>query len=299
MRLTLLGFLLSVAVVDAQVVGWDTIQPSRYGNSRESSLREPFSALPLAGTISGASQLDMGQLRVELVDLHSRMIRAESVVSSNGVFSFGSIPMGNYELRVVNLLGGLLYAREVNTSVNNHVVVVLTATPKAPVAPISLRRLQHVVPKPARKKMEQAEKLFRQGKKFEALQTVRTAVELDPEYFEALANLGALELVANEPAKALPHLTKALEIEPSASLVAANLAATHLLLGNWTEAEAAARHSLRHDSRFSRSRFLLAMSLFKQDRVTPEAIQLLEVSQVDFPPSADLLKVVRPQLMQQ
>jgi tetratricopeptide (TPR) repeat protein len=289
MRLAILVFLCSVTVVLAQVNMFNG----------ESRVRDPFSSFPISGLITGPSANEMGQLRAELVDLQSRAVRAESIVSANGIFSFGQVPSGAYELRITSLLGGLLHSREIHTSAHQQVQVTLASVTRPAVAPVSLRRLQHQVPKEARKKMEAAEKLFRDGKKYEAYEKVQAAVAIDPEYFEALSNLGALELFANEPAKASVHLAKALEIEPAASLVAANLSAAHLLLDHFAEAEAAARQSIRSNPNFGRSRYLLAVSLLKQDRVTPEALNQLELARKDFPAAEDLLKIVRPQLVQQ
>lgn len=289
MRLTILSILCSATFMLAQINMFN-------GDAR---VRDPFSSFPISGVISGPSQNDMGQLRVELIDIASRQVRAESIVSSSGVFSFGNIPSGGYELRITSLLGGMMHSREIHTNAHQQLQITLPSVTRGAVAPVSLRRLQHQVPKAARKQMEQAEKLFRDGKKFEAYEKLQAAVAIDPDYFEALSNLGALELVANEPAKALVHLAKALEIEPAASLVAANLSAAHLLLNQFTEAESAARQSIRGNPNFGRSRYLLAVSLLKQDRVTPEAFHQLEQARKDFPAAEDLLKIVRPQLVQQ
>jgi tetratricopeptide (TPR) repeat protein len=289
MRLIILSILLNATFVLAQIQMFN-------GESRS---RDPFSSFPISGVITGPSQSDMGQLRVELIEISSRQIRAESIVSSSGVFSLGNMPSGGYELRVSSLLGGVIHSREIHTNSHQQLQITLPSITRGAVAPISLRRLQHQVPKAARKHMEQAEKLFRDGKKFEAYEKLQAAVAIDPDYFEALSNLGALDLVANEPAKALVHLSRALEIEPAASLVAANLSAAHMLLNQFTEAESAARQSIRGNPNFGRSRYLLALSLLKQDRVTPEAFQQLEQARKDFPAAEDLLKLVRPQLMQQ
>lgn len=289
MRLTILLSLLYAGFAAAQINTF----------TGESRARDSFSAFPVSGLVTGPSKDDMTQLRVELIDLNSRAVRADSIVSSSGIFSFGNVPNGAYELRVVNLMGGILHTREIHTNAHPQIQITLTSVRPLSVAPVSLRRLQHQVPKAARKLMEQAEKLFRDGKKFEAYEKLQAAVSIDPDYFEALSNLGALELVANEPAKAITHLGKALEIEPAASLVAANLSAAHLLLDHLPEAEAAARQSIRGNPNFGRSRYLLAVSLLKQDRVTPEAFHQLEQARKDFPAAEELLKHVRPQLMQQ
>jgi tetratricopeptide (TPR) repeat protein len=265
----------------------------------ESRARDPFSMFPISGIVTGPSKEDMTQLRVELIDLTSRVVRAESIVSSSGTFSMGNVPSGAYELRVVNLLGGTLHSREIHTNAHQQLMITLASVRPLSVAPVSLRRLQHQVPKAARKLMEQAEKFFRDGKKIEAYEKLQAAVAIDPDYFEALSNLGALELIANQPANAIPHLSKALEIEPAASLVAANLSAAHLLLNQLPEAEAAARLSIRGNPNFGRSRYLLAVSLLKQDRVTPEAFHQLDQARKDFPAATELLKLVRPQLLQQ
>lgn len=261
--------------------------------------RDSATSIPLAGVITGPSKQDMPQLRVELIDINSRQLRAESIVSSSGSFSFGAVPLGLYELRVTNLVGGLLYSREIQTNLQPQLLIHLPSTTPGNPGSISLRRLQHQVPKPARKLASEAEKLFRQGQQFAALNKFQAAVALDPDFYEALANLGALELVANRPADAVQHLSHALALDPQASHVAANLAAAYLLLSQFPAAEAAARQSIDANPHVGRSRYLLALSLLKQDRVTPEALNQLQLARKDFPAAADLLKVVLPQLVQQ
>ena len=272
----------------AQLAVWETGIRERNPSARNDT------AHPLGGIVRGVAPGRLPDLRIELIDLHSRSTRAESMVSGNGMFSLGTVPLGIYELRVSTLLGGVLYSREIHTGSATPLDIVLPTIAATDLPPISMQRLQHKIPKAAEKKMREAEKLFRQGKEPEARQRVAEAVALDPEYFEALANLGALELLNHENDKAIEHLERALAIEPAAHLVAANLSAAHMIASRYTDAEAFARQSLRYQPGCARSRYLLALSLLKQNKNVPEALGHLEKAKGDFGPAQELWRRLQP-----
>jgi tetratricopeptide (TPR) repeat protein len=272
----------------AQIATWES------GLRPRSPLAGTYSAFPLSGFITGVERGQLSNLRVELIEIGTRIPLAESMVSGSGSFSFRSVPHGVYELRVSNLLGGIVHSREIHSGENAPLEMRLSGASMPALPPISMRRLQHKVPKEAARRMAKAEKLFRDGKAAEARALVEEAVAVDPDYFEALSNLGALELLNNETTPAIRHLEHALEIEPAAYLVAANLAAAHLLESHLPRAEECARQCLRYQPGFSRGRYLLAISLLRQNRESPEALGQLEKAQADFPAAGQLLRQLRP-----
>jgi len=56
--------------------------------------------------------------------------------------------------------------------------------------------------------------LHGQGKIDEAAESLRTAILLNPDYLDALRNLGMVELERNRPEEAIRNLSRALQLAP-------------------------------------------------------------------------------------
>jgi tetratricopeptide (TPR) repeat protein len=116
-----------------------------------------------------------------------------------------------------------------------------------------------------------------------AIALLHKALELDPEYIEALNNLGARYIVIGKYSEALPFLNKAIEIDPSAVQPYCNLSLAFLGSGDPVAAERAARQAIDNDGSDNRSRYLLGISLVAQRKLTKETTQSLRRVQDDFP----------------
>ena len=109
------------------------------------------------------------------------------------------------------------------------------------------------------------------------------ALQIDPEYVEALNNLGARYIMMNEFDRAIPFLIKAIELDPHSVHPYSNLAVALIAKGDSQGAERAARQALEADPSERRARYLLGMSLFAQQKLTSETLQTLRRSQNQFP----------------
>ena len=76
-----------------------------------------------------------------------------------------------------------------------------------------MRRLQYKPSKAARKEFVRADSAIRRGEDRKAIDHLRKAVELSPDYAEAHNNLGVRYLVAGEFAQARTHLERALALD--------------------------------------------------------------------------------------
>lgn len=253
----------------------------------------------VGGTITGPSPEVLGQLRVELVELRSRQTRYESMVTKNGLFTLTQVPMGEYELRVVSLMGAVLYSQEIEASQPGHRVIVLAVENRGVAPMISLRRLEHKVPRAAMGKFNKAGKLHKKGKTEEALLLLKEALELDPDYYDALATYGAVHLLRQQYATAIEYLEKAYAMDPNDALVAANLATAHLLAKGFAEAEGIARATLRQHPGDARTRYLLAVSLLQQNRGHHEAEAHLAQAAKEIPEAQAVLVRLRTQVLGQ
>lgn len=85
--------------------------------------------------------------------------------------------------------------------------------------------------------------LMRLGRREEALQEARRAVELDPLSMSAYNNLGAMYSYAGQPQQAVDALQAGLALAPEATTVAGNLALVYSYLGRHAEAIQTATHA--------------------------------------------------------
>jgi tetratricopeptide (TPR) repeat protein len=148
---------------------------------------------------------------------------------------------------------------------------------------VSVKRLSHKPPKAAKKAYEEAVRLSAKGQSLEAIALLQKAIQLDPEYMEALNNLGARYILIGEYERALPHLNKAIELDAHSVQPYCNLSLAYLGTGDAAAAERAARQSIANDPNEERGRYLLGVSLIAQRKQVEEATQHLRRAQDHFP----------------
>lgn len=148
---------------------------------------------------------------------------------------------------------------------------------------VSMKRLSHKPPKAARKAYEKAVRLSEKGQSLESIALLEKAVAIDPEYMEALNNLGARHVVIGDYEGALPYLNKAIALDPHSVQPYCNLSLAYLGSGDAEAAERAARQAIDNDPSESRGRFLLGISLVAQRKQAKEASQNLRRVQDQFP----------------
>jgi Flp pilus assembly protein TadD len=148
---------------------------------------------------------------------------------------------------------------------------------------VSIKRLAHKVPKEAKKLFSKAMDRASDGDSIGAISLLQKAVQIDPEYTEALNNLAARYMIVGDIERAIPHLEKAIAINPHEGRLYSNLALALLNTGKPVEAETAARQALKLDPSDRRSRYMLGMSLFNQRKLTEETLTNLRQTQDVYP----------------
>ena len=138
----------------------------------------------------------------------------------------------------------------------------------------------HEAPREARKAAQKAEHLSAKGNHQEAIELLRHALAIDPEYYEAGNNL-ALELeAAGKKDEAELEFRRLIETAPQHVLAFTNLANLLAAQGRYAGVEKVARQSMT-THRFSfRTNYMLGMSLVKQSKWTAEAKESLQYAQV-------------------
>jgi tetratricopeptide (TPR) repeat protein len=152
-----------------------------------------------------------------------------------------------------------------------------------PDATVSLHELQHQVPGKAAKEFDRAGKATQKGNLQEAIMHLKKAVDIDPEFTDALVNLAATNLMLQHPEAAIPPLESAIKSDPQCTLAYSNLAIAYLMQNKLKDAELAARRNIDLDRSSPRSHLVLALAMVMQDKFTDEVAKLLNKAEQEFP----------------
>lgn len=176
------------------------------------------SAPQLPGSIKGSLQtLDgrsIADARIELKELPTGTVRFTTFSQANGSFELYNIPPGTYE---VTARSGLSEARErVDVLPGIAFVSLQISGPVSdPSAGATVSVAAMKVPGKARKEFEKADKAFNENKLDEAKERVNKALQLYPNYAQALTLRGILLLNDNQPDEGQADLQNALSFDPS------------------------------------------------------------------------------------
>lgn len=161
---------------------------------------------------------------VEVNELGTLIPVAQTYTSSNGDFDFHAIPTGRYEVIVTS---GIDRVRE-PVDITMAGTIVTIRLPEADVSDrggrnsVSVNQLK--APKKARAAFKRAEDAIHKGEFELAWQQVGTALQIYPNYSEALTLRGILQLQANKLEEARTDLEEAVRCDPGYAL-------SHLVLG--------------------------------------------------------------------
>ena len=206
-----------------------------FGNAASDSLPGGRNLNSISGLIRTAEGMPAKDAHIEIHDRQTGQIVAQTYANSSGTFEV-NVPVGVYE--VIGQIG-LEEARE-NVSVQAGDAMVSLRLPG--VQPpqsgdrYSVSVAQMKVPDKARKALKKAQAAMDKERFDEASKYVAEALELHPEYSEALTVRGILNLDANKLQEALADFRKALEFDNNYATAYLALGATYNALSQFDEA---------------------------------------------------------------
>lgn len=186
-------------------------------------LPKPVRVYTIQGQVSLAEGMPAGQSVVTLVS-HSGVPR-QTFTTEQGRYEFRDIPEGAYVLSAKSLTDSKLSSDGVEadttfTATGDLTVnLVLRKDLSAHGAPrraeaVSAAEVGQKVPKQARQAFKEALKLREEGRNDKAVQSLTRAVELFPDYFQALAERGDLLILGGKLAGASEDFARALKVNP-------------------------------------------------------------------------------------
>lgn len=226
-------------------------------------------------------------LVVELRSMEGSRASQRSFPSPSGEFQFTAVPKGMYTLQVGSMYGEPIHSETLTLhDPATRVSIQLDSGRKKSAGEgtsISVKRLAHKVPKAAKAEYKASFKAQKRGDVTAVIQHLKAAQEIDPEYVEAINNLGCQYMKANQPDLALEALRRAAAIDDKAPLVHRNIAMVHVSLKQWDRAAEAARKALEVDSSDVQARYIVGFSLYVQQVFTDETEASLRKVTETFP----------------
>lgn len=162
----------------------------------------------------------------------------------------------------------------------------------APAGTVTLHQLTHKIPKKAVKEYEHATKAQLHGDRDTAIEHLSKAVAIDPQFWEALNNLGVNLALTNRMDLGIEQLRKAIAVDPHAPVAYANLSVAFFQERKFADAEQAARQNAAINPLATIGPFILGTSLILQQKFTLEAEESLKRATKWFPPARISLAIL-------
>jgi tetratricopeptide (TPR) repeat protein len=177
----------------------------------------------ISGHVSNDQHMPLADLRVELLNEVDSVIRTVKTDGS-GLFVFRKLSDGTFQVRVqtsnTNYVSqtkrvDLARPHGFGAAFEELEFVLLTKDSGGRTAKPGVVFVQEV-PEAARKQFEKASDLLKSDKRQEAFAALQSAIDLFPQYFDALELLGTEQVKDRQYEAAIPTLTKALEVNSRA-----------------------------------------------------------------------------------
>jgi hypothetical protein len=217
------------------------------------SMYAQFSAAPsfsVTGEIRSHGDAASNDFLIEVYDSRTNSLVEREPVS-HGQFQLDHVPIGSFSVRLVTAAGETPIVEEFHQFEPGGSPLVLDIPERPANRPISglisLRDLEHPVPKKALREAYEAQQLSRANNFPKAIAKLENAIRIDPAFRDAHVNLGVEYTRVGRSADARAEFQKALDLGPPAAPLYVDLAFTSLALRQYRDAETFARRALELD----------------------------------------------------
>jgi tetratricopeptide (TPR) repeat protein len=280
-----LAFLGCSISLTAQRMGMDPQAPfSQLNSSRPANGS-------ITGTVRDMSNKPIKDAEVELRNMGGSVVNSAST-SSSGNFEFSLVASGTY--MVVATAGTQQASERVEASGWSNVVSLRMPAngPQDGLAGNTISVMQYKIPGKARDEYRKAHELAENGKLEEAAKHLAKALELCPNYADALTLRGILELNQRETEAAVTDLDKAIQSD-------ANYAMAYMVMGSALNQQAKFDEALRSLERgeslapnYWQGHFEMAKSYIGK-RDYPAALHQIDLAENMAPTEYPLISLVR------
>ncbi len=178
----------------------------------------------ISGTVRDTNNNPLNDVRVELTDWNGSVVNS-AYTNNSGSFEFSPVPEGRY--LIVATSGIQQVSEHVDAGAFSNMVSLRLPVnkPGDGLEGNSVSVAQFRVPAKARDEFNKAHEGLEKGKLEEANKHLAKALELDPDYADALTLRGILELDKKQPEAAIADLDKAIKAD-------ANCALAYMVMGS-------------------------------------------------------------------
>ncbi len=204
----------------------------------------------------------------------------------NGNFNLPSVPPGWYQFRVLDQAGRMIYKlTKFLKGANDHVIIQLPQPLSTPSVAntISCSELRHKTTRKAQDEFNASEKAADTGNLQKSSEHLLKALQIDPEYPEARANLAALYARMNRIQEALQEAQRVFEMNPGYPEAGSIYAFLLMFTKNYQQCESVARCTIRKQYYTAEMKAALAVSLIGQRRNLDEALVYLGQAVSEYP----------------
>lgn len=150
-------------------------------------------------------------------------------------------------------------------------------------------------PAPARKLASRAERLSKKGRHEEAVEAFKSALRIDPQYYEATNNLALEYFAIGKYDSAIQTFRGLITRDPKHVLAFDNLAILLCRLKRYSEAEVVATQAYKMHPFSYKAAYVFGAALVNQGKWTPDAKQSLRYASARHPEAKELLAKWPPQ----
>ena len=247
------------------------------------------------GAIHGSQEIVLADYEIEIAGVLMRGDAWHSDVDASGHFHLSGVPAGTYLLRVKDSYGAAVREEMVDVHDGTYLDLQLPDSSRArPGGVVSLRELQHPPSRKAVAAASEGAKLARSGDLPAAIEQLRKAIRISPDYGAAHSSLGVQYLRLKQYQPAREEIAKALEIRGPNARDLCNMAYLDIMEGRYPEAVGSARAALREDPGYAGGQFLLGSLLLSDRGTAAEGIRYLRQAAPQIPAAKKLLDKVSP-----
>lgn len=203
------------------------------------------------------------QVKVRLTS--TDLLNQSAVTDEDGSFAFNGLPAGHYTITVD---GGKEFDQAVEAVNIDREMSVSSRNMNVPIH-LKLKGTADAfakIPKPAKELYSKGKESAAKGDRKKAAEQLTSAVELHPEFSQALAELGVQYLKLNEPNKAAEPLKKAVSLSPKDSTLRLNYGIALLGIRSYVDAETQLREALKFNPAAPTAHMYLGITLLSLSR---------------------------------
>jgi len=259
--------------------------PTRYSNS-------------VSGSVHGAHDQPLHDVRVELRDGAGRVV-SSVITGGTGDFEFGQVPLGVYQIVAYSGVDTAEARIEVST-MNSPINLRLTGhgVPRENGGRNSISVAEYRVPEKAREELKKAREASLKGKTDEAQDHVAKALEIYPQYADALTMRAILKLSVRDIDGAVDDLQKALQYDGSYGMAYMVLGSAYNTQAKFDDAIIALQHGQTLAPDAWQCYFELGKAYAGKNDYE-SALRQLDRAQTMAPPDYPLIRLVRAHVFMQ